>query len=120
MNTALWVVAIVTSLLFGFSGAYKVFATGKYREGAAWARSVAPRTVQMIGALEILGAIGIILPQWTGVLPWLTIVAGFCLALMQMTAMGLHIRRKEYSIVPINLILLALPLFVAVGRLWWD
>jgi hypothetical protein len=120
MNIALWVVAILAALAFGFSGANKVFATSKYREGAAWARSVAPRTVQMIGALEILGAIGIILPQWTGVLPWLTIVAGFCLALMQLVAMGLHIRRKEYSIVPINLVLLALPLFVAVGRLWWD
>jgi hypothetical protein len=34
--------------------------------------------------------------------------------------MGLHIRRKEHSIVPISLVLFALPLFVAVGRLWWD
>ena len=119
MNTALWIVAIVTALLFGFSGAYKVFATGKYRAGAAWARSVDARTITTIGVLEILGAIGIVLPQWTGVLPWLTVVAGFCLALMQLVAMGLHVHRAEYAIVPINLVLLALPLFVAVGRLWW-
>ena len=74
--------------------------------------------MRIIGALEILGAIGIILSQWTGILPWLTIVAGFCLALPQLVAMGLHIRHREYLIVPINLALLALPLFVAVGRLW--
>lgn len=120
MDTVLWVVAVLVALLFGFSGANKVLATAKYREGAVWAQSVAPRTVQIIGALEILGAVGIILPEWTGVLPWLTIVAACCLALMQLVAMGLHIRRKEYSIVPINLILLVLPLFVAFGRLWWD
>src|SRR5690606_2527075 len=109
-----WIVAILVALAFGFAGANKVLATAKYREGAAWARSVAPRTVQTIGILEILGAVGIILPEWTGVLPWLTIVAAFRLALVQLVAMGLHIRREEYSIVPVNLVLLALPLFVAL------
>src|SRR4051794_15471782 len=118
MNTALWVAAIVTALLFGFSGANKVVATGKYRAAAAWARAVDARTIQTLGVLEILGAIGIVLPQWTGVLPWLTIAAAFGLALMQLAAIGLHVRRMEYAIVPINLVLLALPLFIAVGRLW--
>ena len=120
MDIALWVASILVALAFGFSGANKLLATSKYREEAAWAHSVAPRTVQIIGALEVLGAVGVILPEWTGVLPWLTIVAAFGLALMQLVAMGLHIRRNEYSIVPINLVLLALPLFVAFGRLWWD
>jgi uncharacterized membrane protein len=82
MNIALWVVSILVALAFGFSGANKVFATNKYRESAAWTESVDPRTVQVIGVLEILGAVGIILPEWAGILPWLTIVAVFGLALM--------------------------------------
>jgi hypothetical protein len=66
--------------------------------------------------LEILGAIGLILPGLLGILPWLTPLAAVGLALVQVGAGITHIRRGENSYLVMNFILFALAVFVAYGR----
>jgi uncharacterized membrane protein YphA (DoxX/SURF4 family) len=117
MNIALWVVQILLALAFGMAGIMKVTQPiDKLEARMGWVKSVGPRGVRLIGSLEILGAIGLILPAVTGILPWLTPVAAACLALTMLGAMITHGRRSEYSQIGINLVLLLLTLFVAYGR----
>jgi uncharacterized membrane protein YphA (DoxX/SURF4 family) len=53
----------------------------------------------------------------TGILPWLTVAAAAGLALVQLLAIiTVHIPKKEYKSLPVNLLLLALALFVAIVR----
>jgi hypothetical protein len=65
----------------------------------------------------MLGAIGLILPALTGILPWLTPLAGAALALVMLLAGFFHAARREYSGIAVNLVLLALAAFIAYGRL---
>ena len=117
MNIALWVVQILLALAFGMAGIMKVTQPiDKLEARMGWVKSVGPRGVRLIGSLEILGAIGLILPAVTGILPWLTPVAAACLALTMVGAMITHARRGEYSGIGVNLVLLVLTLFVAYGR----
>jgi len=117
MNIVLWVVQILLALAFGLAGIMKVSQPiDKLETRMGWVKSVGTRGVRLIGTLEILGAIGLILPAVTGILPWLTPVAASCLALTMIGAMITHGRRGEYSQIGINVVLLLLTLFVAYGR----
>jgi uncharacterized membrane protein YphA (DoxX/SURF4 family) len=117
MNIVLWVVQILLALAFGMAGIMKVSQPiDKLETRMGWVKSVGPRGVRLIGSLEILGAIGLVLPAVTGILPWLTPLAAACLALTMIGAMITHGRRGEYSQIGINVVLLLLTLFVAYGR----
>ncbi len=118
MNIALWIVQILLALAFAMAGIMKVTQPIVRLEGrmGGWVNDVGPRGVRLIGTLEILGAIGLILPAVTGILPWLTPVAATGLALTMVGAMITHGRRGEYSSIGVNLVLLVLALFVVYGR----
>jgi hypothetical protein len=49
----------------------------------------------------------------------LTILAAAGLMLVQVVAGVLHVLRKEYASLSINIVLIILPLFVFLGRLFW-
>ncbi len=77
---------------------------------------LSPTVMRLVGVVEFLGAVGLILPAATGILPWLTPVAAIGLCLDMVVAAILHIQNAEYSTVPANTILFALAAFVAYGR----
>jgi uncharacterized membrane protein YphA (DoxX/SURF4 family) len=117
MNIALWIVQILLALAFALAGIMKVTQPiDRLETRMEWVKDVGPRGVPLIGSLEILGAIGLILPAVTGILPWLTPVAAAGLALTMVGAMITHGRRGEYSSIGANLVLLVLALFVVYGR----
>jgi len=120
MEIALWIVASIVALMYLFSGGMKLFATAKYTATAAWATKASPGVVRLVGALELLGAIGIVLPQATGIgAPLLTILAAAGLVLVQLVAIVIHVGEKETKTLPVNVVLVLLPLFVFLGRLLW-
>jgi len=118
MNAALWVVQILLALAFLGAGFLK---TSKTKEQLAtrmkWVESFSPSVIKLIGVLELLGAIGLVLPALTGILPWLTPLAAAGLALTMVGAMITHLLRKEAPHIIFNIVLLALALFVVYGRL---
>ena len=81
----------------------------------AWVEGYSQRQIRLIGALEVLGAIGLVLPAFTGILPWLTPLAAIGLALLMVGAAVIHIRRGEYPNVIANVVLFALTVFAAYG-----
>ena len=83
----------------------------------AWSADFSARAVKIIGALETLGAVGVILPWLTGIAPVLSPVAALGLAAVMVGAMVTHNRRRKLKqAAPANLSLLGLALAVAIIR----
>ena len=82
----------------------------------AWVEDFSQPAVRLIGAVEVLGAIGVVLPALTGIVPWLTPLAALGLVLLMVGAALTHLRRTEYGYIAMNAVLLVLAAFVAYGR----
>ncbi len=82
-----------------------------------WVDDFSDSNLRLIGVLELLAVIGLILPQLTGILPWLTPLAAVGLVLTMIGAIRLHVRRGDgiQMIIP-TVVLLLLAAFVAYGR----
>lgn len=120
MSIALWIVSGVLAALYLVAGIRKLVATKEQitaQRGMEWAADYSARTLRLIGAAEVAGALGLVLPAATGIAPWLTPVAAVCLAVLQALAIRMHLRRGERAPLPFNAVLLVLALLVAVGRL---
>jgi uncharacterized membrane protein YphA (DoxX/SURF4 family) len=118
MTIAVWIVSGLVALLFLLAGSRKVTtAETKLPAMFPFVEVTGVPMLRVIGALEILGAIGIIVPAATNIAPILTPLAAVGLALIQVAAIILHVRRDEWKTVPVNVVLVVLPAFVAVARL---
>ncbi|MFD4940562.1 DoxX family protein [Streptomyces virginiae] len=118
MNTTLWVITGVLALIFLAAGLMKI---SQPREklaasGMAWTADFSPGVVKTVGAVEVLGAVGLIVPAALGIAPTLTAWAAFGLAATMLGATVLHLRRKETTALPVALLLLVLATVVAWGR----
>ncbi|MCU0882259.1 MAG: DoxX family protein [Hyphomonadaceae bacterium] len=84
--------------------------------GAVWMFEVPIALPRFIGVMEILGAIGLILPAATRIKPHLTVWAAAGLLAIQALAIPFHILRGEFEPLPFNLIYVVLGVFVLWGR----
>lgn len=117
MDIVLWIVQGLLAVVFLMAGVSKVFRTTSVKEQAAWAAKSSDGYVRFVGIVEILGALGLVLPMLAGILPWLTPVAALGLALVQLLAiLTVSLPDKDYNTLAVNLVLLAMALFVAYGR----
>jgi uncharacterized membrane protein YphA (DoxX/SURF4 family) len=117
MGIALWVAQVLLAVAFLGAGATKLSQTKKkLAKNMAWVEDFSQGAVRLIAALEVLGALGLVLPALTGVLPWLTPFAALGLALLMAGAVYTHLRREEGSAVVPPAVLLLLAALVAVGR----
>jgi uncharacterized membrane protein YphA (DoxX/SURF4 family) len=119
VNIALWVVAGLLALVFlgaGFAKLTQPKEKLQANPNMAWTEDFSPGMIRTIGALEVLGGLGLILPELTGIAPALTPLAAVGLALVMLGAAVTHTRRKETQAIAVNVVLGALAAFVAVGR----
>jgi len=117
MNTALWIAQGLLAAMYLMAGVIKTFQTTKAKEQMPWAKERSDGFVRFVGISELLGALGLILPLVTGILPWLTPLAAIGLIIIQLLAIFTeHLPKKEYNVIPINVVLLALAVFVVFGR----
>jgi uncharacterized membrane protein len=86
------------------------------KKNMPWANHVPAGLVRFIGIAELLGAIGLILPAVTHILPWLTIAAAGGLVLAMICAAIYHASRREFSSIGVNVVLLLLAAFILLGR----
>ena len=119
MNIVLWIVQGLLALAFLMAGFMKTFMPVEtLKKNMTWVSAVAAPFVRFIGIAELLAAIGLILPAATGVLPWLTGAAAVGLVVIMLSASVFHASRREYSSIGMNVVLLLLAAFVAIGRLY--
>ncbi len=116
MNIVLWIVQALLAILFLMAGVMHGFQQERAKVQFKWPADVSSGLLIFIGICEILGAVGLILPALTGVLPWLTPLAALGLVVIMLLAIGFHAMRREYPNIVFNLILLVLAAFVAYGR----
>jgi uncharacterized membrane protein YphA (DoxX/SURF4 family) len=118
MNITLWIIAGVLAAAFLAAGAMKLVQPKEKlaASGMAWTDDFSPVMVKTIGALEVLAAIGLILPAVLGIVPALVPLAALGLVGLMAGAAITHARRKETPMIAINVVLLALALVVAWGR----
>ena len=117
MNIALWIAQGLLAAMFLMEGVMKTFQTAKAKEQLPWAKNRSDGFVRFVGTSELLGALGLILPLATGILPRLTVLAAIGLIIIQLLAIFTeHLPKKEYNVIPVNVVLLALAAFVAFGR----
>jgi DoxX-like family len=73
-----------------------------------WIDTMPLRLVRAIGILEVLGALGLILPPLTGIAPALALASAVGLLLIQVGGISLHLSRGEVKVIGLNIGLLAL------------
>lgn len=117
MNVVLWILQILLALAFAASGALKLTRPREQlAERMGWVDDFSAGTVRLIGALEVLAALGLILPRATGIAPVLTPLAALGLVALMIGAAVVHARRREYPMIAANAVLLVLAVIVAWGR----
>jgi uncharacterized membrane protein YphA (DoxX/SURF4 family) len=118
MDTPLWIVQSLLAGIFLATGLIKLTQPRlKMAAGAmAWAADVTDRQFRTIGLLEVIGAIGLILPGALGIAPRLLPVAALGLVLMMIGAIVTHVRYGEIPRLAVPIVLLGLALVVAVER----
>lgn len=118
MGVWLSVVAVVLAVGFTAAGAMKVLQPKEklVASGMSWADDFSTDTLKLVGATEILGGLGVILPKATGIAPVLAGAAAVGLSLVMLGAAAVHVRRREPPMILVNLMLLAMAIFVAWGQ----
>jgi DoxX-like family len=109
MTVAYWIVAALLALVYLYSGGLKVLRSpDQLRPMMGWIDALPLRLVRTIGVLEVLGALGLILPPLTGIAPVLALAAAIGLVLIQVGGISLHLSRGEAKLIWLNVVLLVL------------
>lgn len=120
MNLALWIVAGLLAVAYFFGGGGKVILSKEklaaFGPSSKWVNDFSAGTVKAIGALEVLAALGLILPAVLGIAPILVPLAALGLAVIMIGATITRIRRREFKFMTADLVYLVLIAFVAWGR----
>ncbi|GAA3838332.1 DoxX family protein [Amycolatopsis tucumanensis] len=120
MNVALWIAAGVlaaVALTGGFTKSFLPVEKLAAAHGGEWTGDAAPAFVRTLGVLEILAAIGLVLPAVTGIAPVLVPVTAVCWAELMIGAMITHLRYEGGArFAGLNLIYLVVAVFIAWGR----
>lgn len=118
MNAVLWIVSIVLALAFLAAGIMKLVQPhDRIAARMAWASDFSGGQVKAIGLIEVLGAVGLILPGLTGIAPILVPLAATGLALAMLGAIVVHVRRGDGAGAAVPpLVIALLCVFVAWGR----
>ncbi|MFF5564136.1 DoxX family protein [Streptomyces sp. NPDC012623] len=99
MTIAYWIVAGLLALFYLYAGAIKLYRTREQlRPMMAWVDRMPMAGVRGIGAVEVLGALGLILPPLTGIAPVLALAAAVGLVLLQIGAITVHLNTdRQYG-----------------------
>ncbi|MBK8757753.1 MAG: DoxX family protein [Actinomycetales bacterium] len=117
MNTALWIVQIILALMFVVAGIQKSMQPkARLVEKLPWTEDFSPCMIRFIGIVELLAAVGLVLPAATGIVPILTPLAASGLVVIMILAILTHRRRGETGAIVFNAALLMAAAFVAWAR----
>jgi hypothetical protein len=119
VNLALWIIAGLLAAVFLLAGSTKLLVPRERlaeAPGGGWVNDFSAGFVKMLGTVEILGAVGLILPAVLDIAPVLVPLAAVGLAAIMVGAAVVELRRHDPKHVLVNLVYLAMIVFVASGR----
>jgi uncharacterized membrane protein YphA (DoxX/SURF4 family) len=117
MGIALWIVAGLLAAIFTASAWMKViWSRERLLTTYSWVEDFPTPAVKAIGTLELLGAIGLILPGALKIAPIMVPIAAVGVGLLMIGAGITHARRHELKEMSFTIVLLLLAAFEAYGR----
>ncbi len=117
VRISLWIAQALLFFAFTSAGLMKLLTPiPQLAAMMPWAGEYSPAFVHIIALIDLAGGIGILLPALTRIMPGLTVLAALGCTVLQVFAMVFHLSRGEAPVVPLNVLLLALSVFVLWGR----
>jgi uncharacterized membrane protein YphA (DoxX/SURF4 family) len=119
MNTVVWIAQGLLAVAMLGAGAMKLTQSKQQLMASGnmdWTEDFAEPQIKGIGTLEVLAAIGLIVPALLDIAPELVGVAAIGVVLLMLGAAATHLRRREGQTVPVNLVIAAIAVFIAIMR----
>ncbi len=117
MNNLLWMLQVLAALLYGASGVMKVFMFEKVSEGVPSFGALPREGWMALGILELICAVGLVVPAAFRWRPMLTVVAATVLAIESLVFIGVHAKYREITPIIMSGVLGLLMAFIAYGRM---
>jgi uncharacterized membrane protein YphA (DoxX/SURF4 family) len=117
MNILLWVLQILAALLYGASGVMKAFLFDKVSADVPSFGALPREVWRALGVLELVCAVGLIVPTFVYWHPALTVAAAVVLAIESLVFVGVHVKYRETPSIIMSGILGLVMAFVAYGRM---
>jgi hypothetical protein len=117
IHIVLWVVQVVLAVCLSWAAWMKL--VQPVEQVAAmwpWAGQVPVSLVKITGIVDLLGALGLVLPSVLRIQPKLTPVTAGCIILLMVCASIFHIVRGEIALIGVNIVFVLLAAFVAWGK----
>lgn len=104
MKWVSWTLQVLLAVAFAGAGTMKLITPkAELEQGMPWATAFSQGQIRAIGAAEVAGAVGLVVPAATGVLPVLTPVAAGALVVLMGGAFMTHVQRGEPPYAPLVL-----------------
>jgi uncharacterized membrane protein YphA (DoxX/SURF4 family) len=117
MNLALWILQILAALVYAASGVMKVFMFDRISADVPSFGALPRRAWTVLGVIELVCAVGLIVPAALHWEPALTVAAAAVLALESLVFIGVHAKYREVPPIVMSGALGVLMAFIAYGRL---
>jgi len=117
MNMLLWVLQVVTAVLYGSSGVMKVFMFDKVSRDVPSFGALPRQAWMSLGVLERVCTAGLVVPAALRWQPQLTVLAAAILAIESLVFIGVHVKYRETVPIIMSGVLGLVMAFVAYGRL---
>jgi uncharacterized membrane protein len=117
MNIVLWVLQVLGALLYGASGVMKTFMFDKVSRDVPSFGALPKKAWMALGIVELLCAIGLIVPAAFHWHPSLAILAAVALAIESLIFIGVHVKYREVSPTILSSVLGLVMAFIAYGRM---
>jgi uncharacterized membrane protein YphA (DoxX/SURF4 family) len=116
-HMVLWIAQILLSVCLIWAGIVKLFQPADQLEMMwPWTGEIKPAFVKLTGVVDLLGALGLLLPALFKFKPVLTPIAAFGIVLLMVAACVFHVFRGEASQIGFNIVFGIIAAFVAYGR----
>lgn len=118
MNVLLWILQSLLALAFLGAGIVKLSQPkDKLKAQMEWVNHTSATNVKLVGVVEVIGALGVILPAVTKIATVLVPIAAIGLAITMAMAILVHVRLHEPVAKAVGaIVLLILAVVVAWGR----
>ncbi|MBP0461637.1 DoxX family protein [Streptomyces montanisoli] len=119
MNVAYWTLAALLAAFYLYGGGVKaVRSRERLRPMMGWVDDMPMAAVRALGAVEVAGAAGLVLPPLTGIAPWLALAAAAGFTVLQAGAIRVHLARGDRRIALNIVLVLASAATVATATTW--
>ena len=117
LHITLWIAQVLLAVLFAGAGSAKAMTPlPELTKSLPYTADLPGWLVRFIGISEITGAVGLILPAISRVVPMLVAWASWGLCAVMGLATLFHLTRSEISAMPMTIVIGAVAAFVAWGR----